>query len=61
MPVSKLGPPFCRALENDKTESLKINKGKFGTTIILSVEGKRELEWWFHNVEELKEKFLCKV
>ena len=39
-PATKLGPLFYRALEKDKTESLKMNKGEFYTTANLSVKAK---------------------
>ena len=44
MPASKLILLIYRALKNDKTESLKMNKGEFDSTTILIVEAKQELE-----------------
>ena len=40
-PASKLGPLFFRALEGDKTKSLKMNKGEFDVTAILRVKAKQ--------------------
>ena len=50
--TSKLRPLFYRALENQKTGSLKI--GELDATAVLSVEAKQKLEWWLNIVKILK-------
>lgn len=41
MPPSKLGSLFYQALRNDNTESLKMNKGEYDATAILSATAKQ--------------------
>ena len=49
-PAVKYGPLFYRALEEDKKHALKMNKGNFDESMILSKDSKSELQWWLDNV-----------
>ena len=40
------GHLFYRDLEVAKTEALKLNRGNYGSTMVLSDDKKSELQWW---------------
>ena len=50
-PAVQWGPLYYRHLEKDKTQALKTSKGNFEAKMMLSQEGKIELQWWIDNVE----------
>ena len=45
------GPLFYRDLEMAKTEALKLNRGNYDSTMVLSDDMKSELQWWVDNLE----------
>ena len=45
------GPLFYRDLEMAKTEALKLNRGSYDSTMVLSDDMKSELQWWVDNLE----------
>ncbi len=50
-PAVTYGPLYYRALENNKTQALKANKGDLDGTIHLSQPAKDDLLWWIQNVD----------
>ena len=49
-PGTSYGPLYYRALDQDKTQALKINKGNFDAQMTLSLSAKSELNWWVDNI-----------
>ena len=45
------GPLFYRDLEMSKTEALKLKRGNYDSTMVLSDDMKTELQWWVDNLE----------
>ena len=50
-PGVAFGPLFYRDLEMAKTEALKVNRGGYDSTMVLSDDMKSELQWWVDNLE----------
>ena len=44
-------PLFYRDLEMAKTEALKLNRGNYDSTMVLSDDKKSELQWWVDNLK----------
>ena len=44
------GPLYYRYLEMDKTESLKLNKGNFDSTMTLSQQTIKDVAWWINSL-----------
>ena len=45
------GPLFHRDLEMAKTEALKLKRGNYDATMVLSDDTRTELQWWVDNLE----------
>ena len=45
------GPLFYRDLEMAKTEALKLERGNYDSTMVLSDDMKSELQWWVDDLE----------
>ena len=45
------GPLFYRDLEIAKTEPLRLNRGNYDSTMVLSDDMKSELQWWVDNLK----------
>ncbi|XP_068707436.1 uncharacterized protein [Montipora foliosa] len=45
------GPLFYRDLEMAKSEALKLGRGNYDSTMVLSDDMKPELQWWVDNLE----------
>ena len=45
------GPLFYRDLEIAKTEALRLNRGNYDSTMVLSDDMKSELQWWVDNLK----------
>ena len=50
------GPLYYRSLDTEKIESLRQTKGNFSSEISLSVNSRKELQWWIANLP-----FSCKA
>ena len=53
------GPLYYRELEKNNTQALKVAKGNFDTTMVLSQGAKAELHWWESNVETTFQTLSC--
>ena len=53
-PGVEYGPMHYRALERDKTLALKHHKGDYNSSMQLSPNALKELEWWIHNMSHSK-------
>ncbi|CAB4013926.1 Hypothetical predicted protein, partial [Paramuricea clavata] len=42
---------FYRALERDKTQALKLQKGNYAANMTLSQDALADLRWWIYNIE----------
>ena len=51
------GPLFYRDLEMAKTEALKLKRGSYDSTMVLSDNMKSELQWWVDNLGQLLPQF----
>ena len=49
-PGTSYGPLNYRALDQDKTQALKIDEGNFAAQMTLSLSAKSELNWWVDNI-----------
>ena len=50
-PSAAYGPLFYLDLEMAKTEALKLERGNYDSTMVLSDNMKSELQWWVDNLE----------
>ena len=51
LPAVQFGRLYCRNIEQDKIQALKINKGNYKAKMLLSDESKVEVKWWLFNVD----------
>ena len=54
LPASRYGALHYRKLENDKIVALSENYGNFDATMVVSVEGCNDINWWLDNSAEIK-------
>ena len=47
----KFGPLWYRAMEKDKTDTLKQNNGDFDSVVRFSDEAKMEMMWWKNDIK----------
>jgi hypothetical protein len=46
----KYGPLFYRQIENEKIHALKLNKGNFEASMVLSHSAQSDINWWIDNI-----------
>lgn len=51
LPAVQFGRLYCRNIEQDKIQALKISKGNYKANMSLSCESKVEVKWWLDNVD----------
>ena len=42
---------YYRGLEKEKTRQLRLNKGDFDASLILTDDNKSDIQWWLDNLE----------
>ena len=52
-PAVKYGPLHYKHLENIKKLALEASHGDFDRDVHLTDAGKRELDWWMHNIHDV--------
>lgn len=55
-PGTEYGPLHYRTLECEKTQALRLSKGKFDEKMILSSQAKLEIDWWLSNIDKCMKK-----
>ena len=50
-PGVEFAPMYCRGLEKEKTRQLRLNKGDFDASLILTDDNKSDIQWWLDNLE----------
>ena len=53
-PAVTYGPLYYRELEANKISSLKLNKGNFDKTAVISEKANTEIRWWINNIISAK-------
>ena len=54
LPGVKYGAAHYKYLEQDKTNALKISKGRFDAMMILSTQSIIDVQWWYNNINSSK-------
>ena len=50
-PGVEFAPMYYRGLEKEKTRQLRLNKGDFDASLILTDDNKSDIQWWLDNLE----------
>ena len=51
LPAVRFGRLYCRSIEKDKINALKLNWGNYKAKMLLSPESKLDVEWWLDNID----------